>query len=324
MMRGQWGRAADTPPTGFRARLSDSVTRRLLLIALMNAAPGGGVLHGLHLLRGQRSGCRRLGRGALDPLFPRRCGTIPIWSRLAARYGERPVLLVAMAAAIATFSVVLTLEAGDVGIFAVICFMSGAVIGADFAILPALFARRMADIAPEAGAAFGLWAFVQKAALGAGGGDDAARAGRGGIFCDGGPGKFGGGVAIADMALCFGAMHPETRGDGAACDDAAAGPATGHGLTRGRPMREWSGKRYWLVGASEGLGKALAQRLSRCGAEVIVSARSEEKLKAVVAELPGRASYVPSTSPTVTASRRRSRRWARSTAWCSSPGSRRS
>jgi NADP-dependent 3-hydroxy acid dehydrogenase YdfG len=57
-------------------------------------------------------------------------------------------------------------------------------------------------------------------------------------------------------------------------------------------MREWSGKRYWLVGASEGLGKALAERLSRCGAEVIVSARSEEKLKAVVAELPGRASYV--------------------------------
>jgi GPH family glycoside/pentoside/hexuronide:cation symporter len=60
---------------------------------------------------------------------------------------------------------VLTLQAGDVGIFAAICFVSGALIGADFAILPALFARRMADIAPEAGAAFGLWAFVQKAAL---------------------------------------------------------------------------------------------------------------------------------------------------------------
>lgn len=57
-------------------------------------------------------------------------------------------------------------------------------------------------------------------------------------------------------------------------------------------MREWSGKKYWLVGASEGLGRALAQKLSRAGAEVIVSARSEDKLKEVVAELPGRARYV--------------------------------
>ena len=58
-------------------------------------------------------------------------------------------------------------------------------------------------------------------------------------------------------------------------------------------MRDWSGKRYWLVGASEGLGRALAHVLSRAGVEVIVSARSEERLQDLVAELPGRASYVP-------------------------------
>lgn len=55
-------------------------------------------------------------------------------------------------------------------------------------------------------------------------------------------------------------------------------------------MREWSGKRYWLVGASEGLGAALAHQLSRAGAEVIVSARSQEKLDALVDALPGAAS----------------------------------
>ncbi len=58
-------------------------------------------------------------------------------------------------------------------------------------------------------------------------------------------------------------------------------------------MREWSGKRYWLVGASEGLGRELALKMSRAGVELVVSARSEERLQNLVAELPGRASYVP-------------------------------
>jgi NADP-dependent 3-hydroxy acid dehydrogenase YdfG len=57
-------------------------------------------------------------------------------------------------------------------------------------------------------------------------------------------------------------------------------------------MSEWIGKRYWLVGASEGLGRAVAMKLSKAGAEVIVSARSEDRLKELCAELPGVSSYV--------------------------------
>ena len=34
-------------------------------------------------------------------------------------------------------------------------------------------------------------------------------------------------------------------------------------------MTDWVGKTYWIVGASEGLGAALAHKLSRAGAEVI-------------------------------------------------------
>lgn len=57
-------------------------------------------------------------------------------------------------------------------------------------------------------------------------------------------------------------------------------------------MIDWQGKRYWLIGASEGLGAALAHKLNAAGVEVIVSARSEDRLKALVAALPGKASYV--------------------------------
>lgn len=56
-------------------------------------------------------------------------------------------------------------------------------------------------------------------------------------------------------------------------------------------MRDFQGKRYWLIGASDGLGAALAHKLSAVGAKVIVSARSEDKLSALVATLPGDASY---------------------------------
>lgn len=47
------------------------------------------------------------------------------------------------------------------------------------------------------------------------------------------------------------------------------------------------GKRYWLVGASEGLGLALAQQMHREGAKLILSARSAQRLDEVCATLSG-------------------------------------
>lgn len=58
-------------------------------------------------------------------------------------------------------------------------------------------------------------------------------------------------------------------------------------------MRDFAKKRYWLVGASEGLGLALAQKLSAAGAELILSARSADRLSEAIATLPGRATAVP-------------------------------
>ena len=58
-------------------------------------------------------------------------------------------------------------------------------------------------------------------------------------------------------------------------------------------MMEWTGKRYWIVGASAGLGSAIAEQLSRVGTEVVLSARSTDKLEELSQRLDGRTKIVP-------------------------------
>ncbi len=57
-------------------------------------------------------------------------------------------------------------------------------------------------------------------------------------------------------------------------------------------MSDLTGKRYWLVGASEGLGAALAAKLSGVGADVVLSARNKAGLEEVAAGLPRQAEVV--------------------------------
>ncbi|MFN3983901.1 MAG: SDR family NAD(P)-dependent oxidoreductase [Rhodocyclaceae bacterium] len=54
-----------------------------------------------------------------------------------------------------------------------------------------------------------------------------------------------------------------------------------------RPIRDWRGLRVWIVGASSGIGAALARRLAHEGARLILSARSAERLAEIARDCTG-------------------------------------
>jgi len=164
-MRGEWRTVSTSAPTGFDVILKDNVARRLLLIAFLNAAPVA-VTSTLFLFYVEATLQSAEWAGPLLLVFFLSAAiAAPFWGFLAEAYGAKPVLLAAMAMAIVAFAGAFFLGAGDVAFFAVVCIVSGAALGADLTLLPAMFATRLAKIAPSAAEGFGLWAFVSKLTL---------------------------------------------------------------------------------------------------------------------------------------------------------------
>ncbi|WP_294619816.1 MFS transporter [uncultured Roseovarius sp.] len=163
-MTREW-QGATLESTGFGTVLRDVVARRLLLVALVNAAPVA-VSSTLFLFFVES---RLQAPGWEGPFlllfFLSAALAAPIWGRLAERAGAKLVLIWAMFLAIAAFAMAVFLGAGDLWGFAVICVASGAAIGADMTLLPALFAARMEQVSPGASEGFGLWSFVSKFTL---------------------------------------------------------------------------------------------------------------------------------------------------------------
>jgi GPH family glycoside/pentoside/hexuronide:cation symporter len=145
--------------------LRDPLARRLLVIAFVNAAPVA--FSSTLFLFYVESALGATGwEGALLLLFFLSAAlAAPLWGTLAERFGAKPILIFAMCVNIAAYAGALFLGQGDVAWFALICLLTGAALSADLTILPAVFANRMAKIAPAAAEGFGLWSFVSKLTL---------------------------------------------------------------------------------------------------------------------------------------------------------------
>jgi len=161
----EWKERVSPEPSRIGDIIRDTTARRLLILALVNATPLA-VSSTLFLFYVESKLGAAGWEGPLLVLFFLAAAvSSPIWSALARRFGAKPVLIAAMILAVASFGYTLTLSAGDVIPFAVICVVTGATIGADLTLLPAMFAKRMAAISPNGGQGFGLWNLVNKFTL---------------------------------------------------------------------------------------------------------------------------------------------------------------
>ena len=169
-MAGQWGRGSGQARVAvwdsFRPALADRQARRLLILSFVNSVPVAITSTLFLFFVESRLDAPGL-EGPLLLLFFVAAGvSAPVWSRLAARHGARRVLLGGMVLAVVSFLWAARLGSGDVVAFAVICAASGAALGADMVLLPAMFARRL-DRMKQGGeaAGFGLWNFASKLSL---------------------------------------------------------------------------------------------------------------------------------------------------------------
>ena len=150
---------------GFSTALADPVVRQLLILAVLNTAPVA-VSSTLFLFSVEsRLQAPDMAGLLLILFFISAAISAPLWTFLAGRFGPRPVLLVAMIAAIVSFFYAFFLQSGQVNAFMLICIASGVTLGADLSILPAVFAKRLAVTKAQAAVGFGFWNFASKLSL---------------------------------------------------------------------------------------------------------------------------------------------------------------
>ncbi|NIZ12815.1 MFS transporter [Phaeobacter sp. HF9A] len=138
---------------------------RLLILALVNSLPVA-ITSTLFLFFVEDRLLLPGKAGPLLVLFFLSAGlSVPLWTRLSQKMGPKTTLLIAMPLAILGFVGAALLAPGNLAGFALICLASGAALGADMVILPAMFSVALTHAGLKASLAFGIWSFAGKLGL---------------------------------------------------------------------------------------------------------------------------------------------------------------
>lgn len=165
MTRPMWRRPALVGDGLSLTALGQAGALRLLVLALVNSLPVAMTSTLFLFFVEDRLHLPGMGGPFLILFFVSAGLSVPLWARLNKRIGGRRALLLAMPLAILGFVGAGFLAPGNAAGFALICVASGAALGADMVILPAMFSVALTRAGLKASAGFGIWSFAGKLGL---------------------------------------------------------------------------------------------------------------------------------------------------------------
>lgn len=168
LMRGIWQveRTLSDDKVSITRLLKDNMLKRLLMIGFINTLPVG-LTATLFLFYVDDRLNAANEEAAIMLLLFFLCAALaaPFWGTMAKRFGMKPVLLIGMSLSIAAFSMAWPLTPENYYIFYIVCALSGAALGADMTLLPAMLSARLGHLGAGSAQVFGIWGFVNKATL---------------------------------------------------------------------------------------------------------------------------------------------------------------
>jgi glycoside/pentoside/hexuronide:cation symporter, GPH family len=144
-----------------RRVLADTSFRRLLAVFVANGIAAALPATLFLFFVADVLGAESVSGPLLALYFIAGAASLPVWVRLAARFGRVATWLTAMALSVVAFAGASMLGSGDVAAFVAICLASGLALGADLA-LPAAIAADLGERRGQAGSYFGVWNLVAK------------------------------------------------------------------------------------------------------------------------------------------------------------------